>query len=133
MSSQVRRLFTLLLLVVALVPACATVSTTSAGTEQVHHIVICWLKEPGSTSARQQLIEVSKSFRTLPGVVRVSAGPVLPSERGIVDSSFDVAIVMTFSNREALDAYLADPRHKQSAQEVLRPLTSRVIVYDFID
>lgn len=122
-----------LLLTLALLTACTSVPPTSAGGEQVHHIVICWLKDPGDAAARQQLIEVSNSFQTFQGVVGVSAGPVLHSERGIVDSSFDVAIIMTFESREALDAYLAHPRHRQASQEVLRPLTSRVVVYDFID
>jgi hypothetical protein len=133
MSTHARRLSILLLLVVALVPACASVTPIAADKGQVHHIVVCWLKDPGNANARQQLIDVSRSFQTLPGVIQVSAGPVLPSERGIVDSSFDVAIVMTFSSREALDAYLANPRHRQASQEVLRPLTSKVIVYDFTD
>jgi hypothetical protein len=133
MRRQLVRLSIPLLLVVTLVPACASVAPATAAGEQVHHIVICWLKDPGNAGARQQLIEVSKSFQTLPGVVRVSAGPVLPGDRGIVDSSFDVAIVMSFESREALYAYLDHPRHRQATQEVLRPLTSRVIVYDFID
>jgi len=37
-------------------------------------------------------------------VVSVSAGPVLSSDRAIVDSSFDVAVVLGFDDRRAMAA-----------------------------
>jgi hypothetical protein len=122
-----------LLLVILLVLGHAGCTTSTIGVSgQVHHVVICWLEQPGDADARKRLIEVSESFTSLPGVLQVTAGTVLPSDRGIVDSSFDVAIVMTFANRQALADYLQHPRHLQATQEVLRPLTSKVIVYDFV-
>ena len=101
---------------------------TQAGT--VHHVVICWLKEPGNAQARQRLIDASRGFADLPGLLRVSAGECLPSQRPGVDSTFDVAIVFTFSDQDALASYLASPRHKQATAEVLQPLTQRVLIYD---
>jgi hypothetical protein len=135
MSRHKRTAAYLQLLVMLLVlghSACTTTSSTIGATGQVHHVVICWLKQPGDSAARSRLVEVSRSFASLPGVLQVTAGAVLPSDRGIVDSSFDVAIVMTFANRQALADYLESPRHRQATHEVLRPLTSKVIVYDFV-
>jgi hypothetical protein len=61
----------------------------------------------------------------------VSAGTTLPSTRPAVDSSFDVAVVMTFRDESALRAYDAHPSHKKAVDEVLRPLVARLVIYDF--
>ena len=97
----------------------------------VSHIVLCWLKTPGDEAARQRLIDESKAFRgVIPGLVDVTTGTALPSTRPAVDSSFDVAVVMTFRNEAALRAYDQHPRHKQAVDEVLRPLVARLVIYD---
>lgn len=98
---------------------------------QVTHVVVCWLKQPGDHTARRQLIQESRSFEAIPGVVSVWAGSVLPSTRPAVDSSFDVAVVMRFADERALNAYEHDPRHLAAVQRTLKPLVARYIVYDF--
>ena len=122
-----------LLIIASLFWGCKTTETRGDKTGQVHHLVICWLKEPGDNEARGKLIDASIGFKKIPGVLSVSAGPVLPSKRAIVDSSFDVAIVITFENRQAMDDYREHPVHKKALNEVLRPLVDRIIVYDFIE
>lgn len=104
-----------------------------AGPGVVHHLVICWLKEPGNAERRQQLIDASNTFRAIPGVLRVSAGRVLPSERPVVDSSYDVAVEIVLKDAAALERYLRDPRHVQAGREVLTPLTAKVVIYDFTE
>lgn len=69
-------------------------------------------------------------MQSIPGVLDVTAGPSLASDRAVVDDTFDVGIVMTFRDAEALRSYLAHPQHVQQARDVLRPLCDRVIVYD---
>ncbi len=100
---------------------------------QVTHVVVCWLKNSGDETERQKLIEVSNSFNEIPGVVNVAAGSVLPSERSIVVSDFDVAIVITFKDEAAMGAYLDDPIHTSAVKETLRPLAREVKVFDFIN
>lgn len=107
----------------------ASSSTASKGT--VQHIVVCWLHKPGDELARAQLIGTSLGFKDLPGVVDVTAGPPLPSDRPVVDDSFDVAIVMTFRDEAALRAYETHPAHKKAVESVLKPLVARHVVYDF--
>lgn len=99
----------------------------------VTHVVVCWLKDPGNAVARDRIIEASRSFSAIPGVRSVRAGPVLPSERTIVDDSFDVAIVLSFEDGQALARYLEHPRHAKALREVLQPLVRKVIVYDFLE
>ena len=99
---------------------------------RIHHIVICWLKEPDNELHRQKLIAEAKKMETMAGVLSVEVGTMLPSERAIVDSSFDIGIIMSFRDQRGLEAYLSDPAHQKATKEVLAPLTSRVVVYDFV-
>lgn len=126
------------LVVAGLLAACspretdAPIKKPGASSREVQHIVLCWLKTPGDRMARAQLIGTSLAFQDLPGVISVQAGEPLPSNRPQVDASFDVAIVMTFRDEAALRAYENHPAHRKAVEEVLKPLTARVIVYDFI-
>jgi hypothetical protein len=99
----------------------------------VSHVVLCWLKEPGNEAQRQKLIETSKTFRDIPGVVSVESGVAVPSSRPVVDSSFDVGVIMRFEDQRALDTYEAHPTHQKAVNEVLRPLAGKIVVYDVID
>lgn len=98
----------------------------------VQHVVICWLKEPGNAQARQQLIAASHSFAEIPGVLSVSVGPSLPSERAAVDSSYDIGVLITLRDAAALQDYLNHPTHEQAVKDVLGPLSKKIIVYDFV-
>jgi len=101
---------------------------------RVAHIVVCWLKTPGDEIARQRLIDESRNFvGDVPGLITVSAGRSLASTRPTVDSSFDVTMVMTFADRQALEDYQTSARHQQATRDVLRPLVQRYIIYDVID
>jgi len=97
----------------------------------VTHIVVCWLKTPGDSAARDKIIESSGALRDIPGVLSVSAGRMLPSTRPVVDSTYDVALVLVFRDEAALQAYDAHPIHQAMVRDVVRPLVSRFVVYDF--
>jgi len=100
---------------------------------KVHHVVVCWLNKPGNEEARRKVIDVSRGFSEIPGVTSVRAGRVIPSEREIVDSSFDVAIYLSFENEQKLFEYLNHPVHKKAVEKTLKPLVRKIIVYDFIE
>ena len=100
---------------------------------RANHVVLCWLKEPGNESHRRRIVEVSTTFREIPGVVEVRAGEVVPSERAIVDDSFDVAIFLTFASERDMKAYVEHPRHRAAVKDVLLPLVEKVTVYDFVE
>ena len=100
-------LLTLLLLAL---PGRAETSRDVAG--PIHHVVIAWLKTPGDTEARARILEASRTLENIPGVLRVGRGVVLPSERAVVDSSFDGGFVITRADRAARAAYARrTPRH----------------------
>ncbi|MDQ3439707.1 MAG: Dabb family protein [Planctomycetota bacterium] len=93
--------------------------------------MLCWLKTPGDVAARQKIVETSRTFESIPGVVSVTCGRALPSTRPVVDSSYDVAIMITFADEGALHAYDGHPTHKQAVDEVLKPLVGKFLIYDF--
>jgi len=124
---------TLILLVCACGCASAPGDETNAApvAKGTTHVIVCWLKEPGNADARRQLVERSKSFTQIPGVRSVAVGPPLPSTRPVVDASFDIALVMTFENEQALRDYDHNPIHQQAVKEVLQPLAKKFVIYDF--
>jgi heme-degrading monooxygenase HmoA len=128
-SSSMR---TVLLLPLVLSLACSSSQRPyPAGT--VSHVVVCYLKKPGDAEGRRKLIEASKEFREIPGVLSVEVGRVLPSTRPIVVNDYDVALVITYEDVEAMNAYVTHPIHERAVKEVLQPLTAKVVVYDFVN
>jgi len=99
--------------------------------DDVCHIVVFWLKQPGDEEARRRIIEASESFIDIPGVVTVEAGEALHSPRPNVDKTCDVVVYMWFQNRQALEEYQSHPKHQAMLKEV-GPLVERVVVYDFL-
>jgi hypothetical protein len=114
----------LLLMAVLLCTSCAVPQP------RVTHVVMCWLKNPGSASDRQRLIDESEKFKKIPGVVSVTAGGPIASTRPVVDSSFDVGVVIAFKDEAAMTAYEANPIHVKAVKEVLKPLSAKLVIYD---
>ena len=122
---------TLLAVILILLTGCANMHCPFAPKPaQVNHVVLCWLKEPGNEAQRQQLVDASYTLKKIPGVVTLTAGRPIPSTRPVVDSSWDVAIVMSFTNEQALNDYLVNPIHKKAVSDVLKPLTAKMLIYD---
>lgn len=120
---------TTIVIALVLLTGCATPPAHRQAT--VHHVVLCWLKEPGNALHRRQLIEASKSFRDIPGVLEVRVGEPIASDRPIVDDTFDVAISVSFSTVQAMNQYLAHPIHEKAKNDTLLPLVRKILVYDF--
>lgn len=97
----------------------------------IYHVVICWLKEPQNTMHKQKLIEATKQLKSIEGVESIKVGQMVSSPRKVVDSSYDVGIIFEFKNKEMMQSYLSHPLHKKALKEVLAPLTSKVVIYDF--
>jgi hypothetical protein len=125
-----------LLLMAMVLAGCAT-SCPFAGRSvaeangRLQHVVLFWLKQPGNAEHRRQIIEASESFRKIPSVHAVRVGEPIPSDRGIVDDSYDVGLLVTVDDRQALQAYLDHPIHVAARDDLLPPLVERVVVYDF--
>ena len=99
----------------------------------VVHVVLVWLKDAGNAEHRQQIITGSMQLRDIPGVLDLRVGEVIPSDRPVVDSSYDVALTLRFANDAALQTYLAHPIHKTTVKEVFVPIMDHYRVMDFKD
>lgn len=122
---------------VAAVLLCLTVGcgrhdrgNTAARRDALGHVVVFWLKTPGDADARQRVIRASEGFRGIPGVLSVDAGEMVPTPPPNVDKTYDVAVVIWFRDRDALEQYQVHPRHKSMLQE-LGPLIDHTVAYDF--
>jgi len=104
-----------------------------SGGSRIVHVVLVWLKEPGNPEHRAQVINATRRFAELPGVAEIRVGEPVPSQRSTVDGSYDVGLYMIFPSNDALEIYLAHPAHKDAQRTILRPLVSKIIVYDFED
>jgi hypothetical protein len=98
--------------------------------QTVSHVVLFWMKDPQDAAARKRLVDATETLRQIPGVLHLTYGKAVPSTRPIVDSTFDLGIVITFPDQASLNAYATHPIHVKAAQEVLLPLTKKVQVYD---
>ncbi len=97
----------------------------------IDHVVIVWLKRPGNADDKAKLVATSKELRrALPVMREMSYGRPLPSERPAVDDTFDLAFVMRFANRKDLAAYENSAIHRHAANEILRPLSRKIAIYD---
>lgn len=124
-----------LMAVMFIVTGCFTTGGTSC-TEKpgiAHHVVIFWLKDHGNSNDRDRIIQSARDLAKLPGVLGVKQGIVLPSDRPVVDSSYDVAFVFSFRDKQALSDYNVNPVHKKAVDEIIKPLVSKIQVYDFIE
>lgn len=99
--------------------------------KRIHHVVLCWLKEPGNLDHQSKIIEATKTFRDIPGVLDAQAGTTVPSNRAIVDDSFDVGILIIVADEDSLRSYLEHPVHQEAKNEILVPLVDKIVVYDF--
>jgi hypothetical protein len=98
---------------------------------EIHHIIIVWLKNPGNEEDTKFIIDASRKLRSIPGVKTIEIGQVVKSDRKIVDSSYDVAVKMTFSSIENMHKYLSHPDHVRLAKEVLMPKIKKIKVFDY--
>ena len=120
----------LLTLVFAVICTLQVQSAAAVSNQAIEHIVIIWLKQPGLTDAQDTIIKASQALKTIPGVIALKTGKAVPSQREVVDSSFDVALVISFIDQAALDAYLTHPVHLKLLEETMKPLVDRFRVYD---
>ena len=108
-----------------------TPTLADGNTDSLEHIVIVWLKEPGNAEHRERILSASEVLKEIPGVLSLKSGSVITSDRSIVDSSFDVALIVSFEDQAALDSYVIHPTHIKLLEETLKPLVEKIQVYDF--
>ena len=59
--------------------------------------------------------------------------PAATEERDVIESSYDVSLLVTFNNIADHDHYQVDPLHDIFREDYARPLCKRVMVLDSVD
>ncbi len=130
MQKQNRRNFITTAAVLALAPAVIGQTDQLNKKQPMIHHVFFWLKNPGSTTDRQKLIEGLKTLAGIKEVKKLLIGtPAATEQRGVVDNSYDVSELMYFDTIEAQNAYQVHPIHKAFVEKYSH-LWNKVVVYD---
>ena len=101
--------------------------------QQLVHVVLLWLNEPGNTEHRQQFMDACRKFNVIPGVCDMRIGEPVESDRQVVDDGFDVGIYVSVENKQALENILNHPILVAAVNSVLKPIADKISVYDFLD
>lgn len=97
---------------------------------QVVHQVFFWLKAPGSTADRDELIAGLRTLGKIPVVRSLQVGvPASTELREVVDASFDVSELMVFDSVADQKLYQDHPVHQDFIAKYSH-LWGKVLVYD---
>ncbi len=122
----------ILILIIFTITASFSYAKDYKNTDLVYHVVLLWLKSYNDEEKISKIIHESKQLRDIPGVLEVSSGKVLKSERVVVDDTFDISIIIKFAAKEYLKDYLVHPIHVKFADEMIKPLVNKITIYDSI-
>ncbi|MGQ9525808.1 MAG: Dabb family protein [Armatimonadota bacterium] len=95
----------------------------------IEHIVLFKMKQGVTEQQRTDFIEALKALRdTVPGIRELTAGRNLNEERG---QGYEIALLVRFDSKEALDAYGPHPAHQDIVQKCVLPWCDSIIVADY--
>ncbi|MEM6343249.1 MAG: Dabb family protein [Bacteroidota bacterium] len=96
----------------------------------VHHVFF-WLN-PGHDDKRDYFVSQMQELCKIDLIRDSRIGVVSPSDREVVDSTFDYSLLVMFDNKADHDAYQVHPDHDVFIANC-KDLWARVQVYDAID
>jgi len=97
----------------------------------VHHVYF-WLKNAGSATDRQKLVEGLQKLSKVKTIRSFHIGIPAGTSREVIDGSYSVSWLTLFDNKEAQDSYQTDPIHLKFVEEC-SSLWQKVVVYDSVD
>jgi hypothetical protein len=95
------------------------------------HVVIFWTRPEIPDAADQLVAGAERYLRPIEGVLSFHVGRMSPSERGVVDQSYQVALNLIFPSKQAEQAYQIHPSHVEFVEKVFKPCCQKAVVYDF--
>ena len=95
------------------------------------HVVIFWT-DPAQPNATEELLAgANKYLKPIPGVLQFHVGKMVGSHRLVVDQSYQVALNLIFTRKQAQDDYQLHPLHVEFVEKVFKRECQKVVVYDF--
>lgn len=95
------------------------------------HVVIFWTNPTRPQAADELVAGAEQYLKPIPGVVAFHVGRMVPSHRPVVDQSYQVALNVIFTDKQAQDDYQVHPLHVEFVERVFKPNCQRVVIYDF--
>ena len=95
------------------------------------HVVIFWTDPAQPGAADELVVAAHKYLRNIPGILHFHAGKMVPSHRPVVDQSYQVALNLVFTDKQAQDDYQGHPQHLEFVDKVFKPLCKKALIYDF--
>ena len=92
------------------------------------HFVLFWLKKGTSDKERAEFRKGLESLKAVESAEALYVGAPIPSDRPVVDTSYDFALTVIFKDKAALDTYQVHPIHKAFVEKN-RPRWERNLVY----
>ena len=95
------------------------------------HVVIFWT-DPANPKAPEELIEAGDRYlKNIPGILQYHMGRMAGSARPVVDQTYQVALNVVFTSKQAQDEYQVHPSHVDFVEKVFKRVCKKVVVYDF--
>jgi len=106
--------------------------TLSAHTSRMFsHIVVFWT-DPAQPKAADEVIEsAQRLLKDIPGIRHFHVGKMVPTERPVVDHTYQVALNVVFDDRKAQDQYQVHPKHREFVDTVFKRVCKKAWIYDF--
>ncbi|MGE0142767.1 MAG: Dabb family protein [Planctomycetota bacterium] len=97
---------------------------------RVAHTVFFWLRADAPSSLKHEMIDFYRTqVPKAPGIESINVGTPLPSDREVVDDSFDVGTTLVFTSAQDEKVWQDHPIHDDLRARFL-PHVERVMVYD---
>ena len=95
------------------------------------HSVYFWLRDDLSASDKAKFVDGIRSLTTIPDVQLGFIGTPAATNRGIIDTTYSYALVLTFADAAAQDAYQVHPVH-DAFRENCAGSWKKIVIYDAI-
>ncbi len=95
------------------------------------HVVIFWT-DPEKPEAADAVVAGARRFlEDIPGATHFHVGKMVGSTRPVVDQTYQVALNIGFTSKQAQDAYQVHPQHLEFVAQCVKRFVKKVLVYDF--
>ncbi len=95
----------------------------------VHHVYF-WLHHKYD---KQALLNGLQTLQSIEHIGQMHIGMPADTYRAVVDSSYDVSLLLLFESGAAEEAYQTHPVHEKFAHEIASVLCSKIVVYDSVN
>ena len=95
------------------------------------HSVYFWLRDDLSADATQRFVDGIRSLTTIESVAQGFIGTPASTDREIIDRSYSYALVVSFADEAAHDAYQVHPVHDRFREQCAGSW-SRIVIYDAV-